>query len=230
MRECNFKWAQLRSVEILSWSSPSQTLFMRRLHMNHEPGFLRGFCVCVCVPRIPMCVLFFKTSNIPEHEKEPEPNGFWTPGFLVDVWLPATWFRYVGSDKGCIYSCHTKWWRFDYPNPSASARSIFSWACRFFGWEDVLFWTQHRFLNWQLYNVLPLKYNIHLHANEPFNVYTIWILQLGEIPGVTPRSFIDPKLYLRFPSTSCITACLNSKCATPAAGFPKLSNDRRVFV
>lgn len=35
--------------------------------MNHEPGFLRGFCVCV--PRVPMCLLFFKTSNIPGHEK-----------------------------------------------------------------------------------------------------------------------------------------------------------------
>ena len=122
------------------------------------------------------------------------------------------------------------WWWFalgyDYPNPSASARSIFSWACRFLG--------RCAFFELNIYsgtvNVLPLKYKIRLHANEPFNVYIIWILQLGEIPGVTPRRFIDPKLYLRFPSTSCITACLYSKCATPAAGFPKLSNDRRVFV
>lgn len=32
-------------------------------------------------------------------------------------------------------------------------------------------------------NVLPLKYTIQLHANELFDIYIIWILQLGEIPG-----------------------------------------------
>lgn len=218
------------TVEIFSWSSPNQTLFMRRLHMNHEPGFFARV-LCVCVPRVPMCLLFFKTSNIPEHEKEPEPIVSWTPWFLVDVWLPATWFRYVGSSKDCIYSCHTKWLmvvcsRVWLSQPFGIGKINFFLSLSFFG--KMCFFELN--IDSGTVNVLPLKYKIRLHANEPFNVYTIWILQLGEIPGVTPRRFIDPKLYLRFPSTSCITACLYSKCATPAAGFPKLSNDRRVFV